>query len=105
MDAARAVSSACWVDCGRSTEALCANLPKLTSSTSLSGESCSAAVDFRQLRPFASLTVVTLLVRACRVLFVRPYLTRGTFREQFIYPDTDEQFRAAGKTDADLSSI
>jgi ABC-type uncharacterized transport system fused permease/ATPase subunit len=41
----------------------------------------------------------------CALVLQRPYLTCGTFREQFIYPDTDEQFRASGKTDADLKSI
>jgi len=35
----------------------------------------------------------------------RPYLTRGTFREQFIYPDTDADFRAKGYTDAHLDAI
>ena len=35
----------------------------------------------------------------------RPYLTRGSFREQFIYPDSDADFYAKGHTDADLAAI
>ena len=32
----------------------------------------------------------------------RPYLTRGTLRQQIIYPDSVRQMRAKGATDADL---
>jgi ABC-type uncharacterized transport system fused permease/ATPase subunit len=35
----------------------------------------------------------------------RPYLTRGTFREQFIYPDTSDDFIRKGYTDADLMKM
>jgi ABC-type uncharacterized transport system fused permease/ATPase subunit len=35
----------------------------------------------------------------------RPYLTRGTFREQFIYPDTEEDYLRKGFTDHDLQWI
>jgi len=35
----------------------------------------------------------------------RPYLTRGSFREQFIYPDTDEDFTTKGLKDEDLNRI
>jgi ABC-type uncharacterized transport system fused permease/ATPase subunit len=35
----------------------------------------------------------------------RPYLTRGSFREQFVYPDRDEDFFAKGYKDSDLDAI
>lgn len=35
----------------------------------------------------------------------RPYLSRGSLRQQIIYPDSLRQMRARGVTDADLASI
>jgi len=35
----------------------------------------------------------------------RPYLTKGTFREQIIYPDSLQNFQTKGKTDEDLAVI
>jgi ATP-binding cassette subfamily D (ALD) long-chain fatty acid import protein len=35
----------------------------------------------------------------------RAYITKGTLRDQVIYPHTLEQYHAQGKTDADLSTI
>ncbi|GHJ87501.1 hypothetical protein NliqN6_3903 [Naganishia liquefaciens] len=35
----------------------------------------------------------------------RPYLTTGTFRDQIIYPQSEKEFRATGKTDHDLHAI
>jgi ATP-binding cassette subfamily D (ALD) protein 2 len=35
----------------------------------------------------------------------RPYLTQANLREQFIYPDTSEDFEKKGLTDADLLKI
>lgn len=35
----------------------------------------------------------------------RPYLSRGTLRQQIIYPDSVRTMRSKGVTDADLSSI
>lgn len=35
----------------------------------------------------------------------RAYITKGTLRDQVIYPHTLEQYRAQGKTDADLGAI
>lgn len=35
----------------------------------------------------------------------RPYLSRGTLRQQFIYPDNIFEMQRKGTTDADLSSI
>lgn len=35
----------------------------------------------------------------------RPYLTTGTFRDQLIYPQSQTEFLATGKTDQDLGVI
>lgn len=35
----------------------------------------------------------------------RPYLSLGTLRDQIIYPDTQADMQAAGKTDEDLSNL
>jgi len=44
-------------------------------------------------------------VKGVFVVPQRPYMVVGTLRDQIIYPHTYEQFKAARKSDADLSEI